>query len=78
MMKLNDEQNLAFMNDYRRIEAQKRLNNIVSRIQVDVTSNGNAMYYLTVLPPLLKELERAYEDLSVVEATIIAEFAEKI
>ena len=41
-------------------------------------SDGNAMYYLTVLPPLLKELERAYEDLSVVEAAIISEFAAKI
>lgn len=77
-MKLNDEQNLAFMNSFRRIKAQKKLNNIISKIHVDVKSDGNAMYYLTVLPPLLKELERAYEDLSVVEATIIAEFAAKI
>ena len=78
MMKLDNEQNLAFMNDPRRIAAQKRLDDIVSNIQADVKSNGNAMYYLTVLPPLLKELERAYEDLSVVEATIIAEVTEKI
>lgn len=75
---MTDAQNLSFMGDPRRIAAQKRINDIVSRIQADVKSDGNAMYYMTVLPPLLKELEGAYENLSVVEATVEAEVTGKI
>ena len=31
------------------------------------------MYYLTILPPILKKLEAAVENLNIVEAKIIAE-----
>lgn len=72
-MRLNDEQNVRFMNDKRRIEAQKRLDDAVKRIQSSVRSDGNAGYYLTVLPAYLKKLEEANENLSIVEATVEAE-----
>lgn len=74
---MNSEQNNAFMNSPRRIEAQKRLDKIVRHIQADVKSDGNAMYYLTVLPQLLKELSDAYENFSMVEATVEAEITGK-
>jgi len=70
---MNSEQNLAFMNDPRRVEAEKNLHAIVQHIQADIKHDGNAQYYLTVLPPLLKSLEKAYENLSVIEATVEAE-----
>lgn len=72
-MKLNDEQNRAFMSDPRRIAAQKELDSITQHISHDLKSDGGAMYYLSVLPPLLCQLETAYENLSTVEATITAE-----
>ena len=74
-MKLNDEQNLAFMNDPRRIAAQKQLDEAVQRIRDNVKFDGNAMYYLTVLPPMLNKLSAAYENLSTVEAIVMAEIA---
>ncbi len=77
-MKLSNEQNLAFMNDPRRVAAQKELDKIVHRIQADIKSNGNAMYYMTVLPPLLKELEVSYETITLVEASVMAEIAGQI
>lgn len=76
-MKLNAEQNIAFMNDPRRIAAEKELFQIVHHIQNDVKADGNAEYYLSALPPLLKRLEVAYETLSVVEATAMAEILKK-
>ncbi len=72
-MELNDEQNCALMNDPRRVAAQKELDSITRHISNDIKSDGSAMYYLSVLPPLIRQLETAYENLTVVEATIIAE-----
>lgn len=73
MKKLNDEQNLAFMNDPRRREAEKELHDIVRHIRTDIKADGNAMYYLTVLPPLIKKLETANENLNIIEAKILCE-----
>ncbi len=75
---LNNEQNIQFMNDKRRIGAQNRLNTAVKQIQESVKSDGSAEYYLTVLPWYLKELERAYENLSLVEARVEAEILGRI
>lgn len=72
-MPMNDEQNRAFMNDPRRIEAEKRLHEAVRQIQISLKFDGNAGYYLSVLPPKMKELESANENLILVEATIEAE-----
>jgi len=72
-MRMNDEQNRAFMNDPRRIEAEKRLHEAVRQIQISLKLDGNAGYYLTVLPPKMKELEDANENLILVEAAIEAE-----
>lgn len=76
-MVLNNEQSIEFMNDKRRINAQARLDNAVKRIQSSVKFDGNAGYYLAVLPQYLKELENAYENLSIVEATVEAEITGK-
>lgn len=78
-MKLTNEQNLAFMSDPRRIAAQKQLNEAVFHISDSVkSSRHSAGYYLTVLPPLLKSLAAAVENLTVVEAMVEAEIAGKI
>ena len=77
MKKLNDEQNLAFMNDPRRLKAEKELHDIVRHISADIKADGNAMYYLTVLPPLIKKLETANENLNLSEAQILFEMEEQ-
>ena len=74
-MRLNNEQNIAFESDPRRIEAEKRLHEAVRQIQTSLQFDGNAGYYLTVLPPKMKELENANENLIQVEAAIEAELA---
>lgn len=76
-MKLNNEQNATFVNDPRRVAAEKELHDIVHRIQTNIKFDGNAHYYLTVLPPLLKKLEEAYENLNVIEAAVEAEILGK-
>lgn len=72
-MKLNDEQNVEFMNDPRRVAAEKKMHDIVHRIQNSIKFDGSAGYYLRNLMPLLKQLEGAYENLTVVEAALEAE-----
>lgn len=77
-MRLNDEQNLAFVNDPRRIEAEKKVHDLVHRIQVSIKSDcPNAGYYLSVLSPLINQLSDAYDNLSIVEATVEAEILGK-
>lgn len=75
---MNAEQNIVFMNDKRRIEAQNKLDKIVRHIQQDIFSSGSAQYYLSTLPQLMKELSDAYENLAVVEATVESEITGKI
>lgn len=72
-MGLNNEQNITFMNDPRRIAAQREVDEIIRHISTDLKFDGNAMYYLTVLPPILKKLETAMENLSIVEASVTSE-----
>jgi len=77
-MRFNDEQNLTFANDPRRVAAEKKVRDLVQHIQTSVKSDcANAGYYLSVLHPLLHELEAAYDNLIVVEATVEAEIAGK-
>lgn len=76
MKPLDSEKNLALMNHPERIAAQKELDEIVRRITADIKADGNAMYYLTTLPQLLKRLDTAVERLNIIEAKIIAEFQE--
>lgn len=73
MKPLDSEKNLAFMSHPERVAAQKELDEAVRHIQTDIKADGNALYYLTILPPLLKKLEAAVESLNIVEAKIIAE-----
>lgn len=77
MNPLDSEKNLAFMNDPRRVAAQKELDDIVRHIGADVKADGNAQYLLTVLPPLFKRLETAYENLNIIEAQILCELEGK-
>ena len=76
-MELNNDQNITFMNDPSRIAAQREVDEIVRHISTDLKFSGNAMYYLTVLPPLLKKLEAAMENLSIVEASVTYEILNK-
>lgn len=71
------EQNILFANDQRRLDAQKKLDMIVRHIQNDISAQGNAHYYMTVLPQLLKSLSDAYENLAMVEAMVEAEVTSK-
>lgn len=71
------EQNSLFVNDKRRVDAQNKLDMIVRHIQNDISAQGNAQYYMTVLPQLLKSLSDAYENLATVEAMVEAEVASK-
>ena len=76
-MKLTDAQNAAFMNDPRRVAAEKELHESVARIRNALKFDGNAGYYLSVLPPLIKQLEDANEGLITAEATVEAEILGK-
>ena len=76
-MKLNDEQNLAFVNDPRRVAAQKELDDAKHMIEISLRPDASANYYLSVLPQRLKRLEEASENLAVVEATVEAELLEQ-
>lgn len=69
-MKLNNEQNIAFMNDPRRIEAQTRLEKAINSIRASLNFEGNAEYYLKAIPPKIHELSVAYENQIIIEATI--------
>ena len=73
MKPLDSEKNLTFMNHPERVAAKKELDEAVLRISTDIKVGGSAMYYLTILPPLLKKLEAAMESLNIVEAKIIAD-----
>lgn len=75
---MNNEQNIAFMNDERRIKAQEKLDDLVHRIHCDLKFDGSAEYYIKVLMPILKQLEEVYQDLIIIEATIEAELLGKI
>lgn len=67
-MKMTDRQNLEFMNHPKRIEAQTRLNKALKHIrEIECLS---AQTVLTLMPPAIKELSEAYENLNVVEATL--------
>lgn len=70
---MNDRQNLSFAADPRRVAAKKELDCVVRHIRADVMMDGSALYYLTVLPPLVKKLEAAYMELKQIEERIIQE-----
>lgn len=74
---MTKEENVKFMNDPRRIEALKRLDIALARMEASMVSNGSAEYYLVVVRQHLRELEAAYENLTIVEATVQAEIEGK-
>ena len=74
MAKLTDEQNIAFVNDPRRVAAAEKVQGLVNHIQSSLRMDcANAEYYLKALPPLLNQLSEAWENLIVTEATVEAE-----
>lgn len=70
MKPLDSDKNLAFVNDPRRVSAQKEVDDLVRHIEADVKAGGSVQYLLSVLPPLLNRLEAAYTSLITVEAKI--------
>lgn len=77
-MRLDNEQNIAFMHDPRRVAAEKKMRDLVQHIQTSIKSDcANAGYYLSVLHPLLHDLEKAWDNLIVIEATVEAELTGK-
>ena len=70
MKPLNNEQNAVFMNDPERLEAEREKSKVLELIKSAVKHDGNAEYYLTVLPPYLKRLEDATENLIKIEARL--------
>lgn len=76
-MRLNDKYNLEFVNNPERIAAEKKLRDAVDRIRDVQRFQGNAEYYLTIMPGLLKKLEKAKEELTVLEAKLEHELGQK-
>lgn len=74
-MKLNDRQNLEFMNHPDRVIAQKRLNATMERMRMTQTLSAQAV--LTCMPIVLKQLSDDYENLIAVEAKVEAEILAK-
>lgn len=70
---MTDEKNLLFMNDPRRVSAQRELVQSYGIFKLTSVQAGSAQYYLTVLPLLLERLTKAYDNLTAVEATLLAE-----
>lgn len=67
-MKLNNEYNLKFMNHPDRVAADAKLRKALKRIEEIKTLSAQTI--LICMPPALKELESAYENLIIVEAMI--------
>ena len=66
---MNDKQNLEFMNHPDLVAAQKRLTDAKERVR-SVQTSGPALVILTTMPPAMKELADAYENLKTVEARL--------
>lgn len=66
---MNDKQNLELMNHPDLVAAQKRLKDAKERVRGAQTS-GPAQVILTLMPPAMKELAAAYENLKIVEARL--------
>lgn len=71
MNKLTDEQNMAFMNDPRRVKARERLDKALKHIEEIKTLSAQVI--LTIMPPALKELETAYNELIITETQVECE-----
>lgn len=74
-MKMTDAQNIAFMNNPERLAAEKRVKDAKERVRSVQTCTA-AQVILTIMPPALKELERAYEDLQSIEARLWVEITQ--
>lgn len=68
--KMDNEQNAKFMSDPERLAAEQRMRDLVKHIQASVKTDGSAEYYLTVLPPILKQLEEARQNLATIEVKV--------
>ena len=66
---MNDKQNLEFMNHPDLVAAQRRLADAKRRVR-SVQTTGPVLVILTTMPPAMKELADAYENLKAVEARL--------
>lgn len=67
-MKLTDEQNILFMNNKERMNADKRLRKALKHIEEIKTLSAQTI--LICMPPALKELKEVYEALIQIEAKL--------
>lgn len=74
---MNDKENMIFMSDPRRIAAKKELDRVIHHVRTALMMDGNACYYLTVLPPLLQKQKASYEKFKQTEKQIMQEMEEK-
>lgn len=72
-MLLNNDQNIVFATHPDVIRAHKELDEAVKHIQACLKSDGNAEYYLIVLPMWLQKLSSANENMILTEARVTAE-----
>lgn len=77
MISLTESQQRALMADARRVAAQKRLDTVIKRVKTEVAVDGDALYYLTILPHYTKQLQAAYDRLNRVEDEIKRELVNK-
>lgn len=65
---MNDEQNLKFMNHPERLKAEDELKKALKNIRDIQTLSAQTV--LIYMPPALKRLEEAYENLNILEAKL--------
>lgn len=74
-MRLNDENNLKFINHPERLAADERLRKALKHIEGIKTLSAQTI--LICMPPALKELQSAYESLNEIEARIEMELLQE-
>lgn len=77
MISLTESQQRELMADARRVAAKKKLDTVVKRVKADVAVDGDALYYLTILPHYAKQLQTAYDRLNRIEDEIKKELVNK-
>lgn len=73
--KMTDKQNLMFMNNKERLDAEKKLKDALENVRN--IQPLSAQTILICMPPALKKLNQAYDNLIAVEARIEDEILNK-
>lgn len=72
-MTLYDKKIIRYATDPRLIDAQKKLDVALKRVQRNIRDDAPADYYLSVLPVLLQMLAEADHELSVIKNNLYTE-----